>query len=71
MGDLARKADPLVEAEAAYLSGCILVPNEAAHRLAASRIDVAAAARKYEVSEKMINYRLQMSGALKRASRFA
>ena len=39
MGDLARRTDSLVEAEAAYLGGCILVSNEAAYRIAFSGID--------------------------------
>ena len=68
MGDLARRADSSVEAEAAFLSGCILVPNEAAHRLALSGVDNCRAADTYGVSEDMITYRLRMSGALKRVS---
>ena len=71
MGDLARRADSLVEAEAAYLGGCILVPNEAAHRIAFSGVDSHKAADGYGVSEEMITYRLRMSGALKRARRSA
>ena len=66
MGDLARRADSLVEAEAGYLAGCILVPNEAAYRLAVSGVDNGKAADTYGVSEGMITYRLRMSGALKR-----
>ena len=68
-GDLARRADSLVEAEAAYLGGCILVPNEAAHRIAFSSVNSQTAADSYGVSEEMITYRLRMSGALKRARR--
>ena len=71
MGDLARRADSLVEAEAAYLGGCILVPNEAAYRIAFSDADSQTAAETYGVSEEMITYRLRMSGALKRARRSA
>ncbi|MXY59249.1 MAG: ImmA/IrrE family metallo-endopeptidase [Chloroflexi bacterium] len=70
-GDLSRRADSLVEAEAAYLGGCILVPNEAAHRLAYNGVDVATAARVYGVSEDMVRYRLSVSGALKRVRRVA
>ena len=75
MGDLARRADSLVEAEAAYLGGCVLVPNEAAYRIAVNRhiaasgIDTHEAAVTYGVSEDMIRYRLRMSGATKRAHR--
>ncbi len=71
MGDLARRADSLVEAEAAYLGGCLLVPNEAAYRIAFSGIDPQTAADNYGVSEEMITYRLKMSGALKRVRSYA
>ena len=71
MGDLSRRTDSLVEAEAAYLGGCILVPNEAAYHLAASEADNRKAADRYGVSEDMITYRLRMSGALKRVRRYA
>ncbi len=71
MGDLGRRADSLVEDEAAYLGGCILVPNEAAYRIAFSGLDARTAADCYGVSEEMITYRLRISGALKRARRSA
>ena len=70
-GDRSRRTDSLVEAEAAYLGGCILVPNEAAYRLAYNGVEVATAARTYSVSEDMIRYRLGISGALKRFRRVA
>ena len=66
---LERDRDSLVEAEAAYLGGCILVPNEAAHQLAKLRVDESRAAAKYGVTPEMISYRLRMSGALKRVKR--
>ena len=68
-GDLARRSDSLVEAEAAYLGGCILVPNEAANHIAFSGIDSHQAADSYGVSEEMITYRLRMSGSTKRVRR--
>ena len=71
MGDLARRADSLAEAEAAHLGGCILVPNEAAHRIAFSGVDACIASESYGVSEDMITYRLRMSGAIKRVRRSA
>ena len=71
MGDLGRRADSLVEDEAAYLGGCILVPNEAAYRSAFAGVDAQTAADRHGVSEEMITYRLRMSGALKRARRSA
>ena len=70
-GDLARRTDSLVEAEAAYLGGCILVPNEAANRIAFSGIDTYKAADSYGVSEEMITYRLRMSGSIRRVRRYA
>ncbi len=70
-GDLTRRADSVVEAEAAYLGGCILVPNEAANRIAFSGIDSCQAAASYGVSEEMIIYRLRMSGSTKRVRRSA
>ena len=70
-GDLGRESDSLVEAEAAYLGGCLLVPNEAAHRLAALRVDVQSASLRYGVSEDMVRYRLRISGALRRSRRSA
>ena len=61
----------MVEDEAAYLSGCILIPNDAAYRIAFSGVDVQSNAEAYGVNEEMIRYRLRMSGALKRDRRFA
>jgi Zn-dependent peptidase ImmA (M78 family) len=71
MGDLGRRADSLVEDEAAYLGGCILVPNEASYHIAFSGLDARTAADCYGVSEEMITYRLRISGALKRVRRSA
>ena len=70
MGDLSRRADSLAEAEAAHLGGCILVSNQAAHRIAFSGVDSCIAADSYGVSKDMITYRLKMSGALKRVRRY-
>ena len=68
-GDLGRESNSLVESEAAYLGGCLLVPNEAAHRLAVLKVDGNSAVEKYGVSQDMINYRLRVSGALRRFHR--
>ena len=70
-GDLARRVDSVVEAEAAYLGGCILVPNEAANYIVFSGLEVYQAADSYGVSEDMITYRLRMSGSIKRVRRYA
>ena len=64
-GNLGQKTNSKAEAEASYLGGCILIPNEAAHRIAVLRTDHAEAAEHYGVSEEMIEYRLRMSGAYK------
>ena len=66
-GDSGRRVNSLVELEAAYLGGCILIPNEAAHRLAALRVNRSDAAEQYGVSEAMVEYRLRVSGAYRRA----
>ena len=66
-GDSGRRVNSLVELEAAYLGGCILIPNEAAHRLAALRVNHSDAAEQYGVSEAMVEYRLRVSGAYRRA----
>ena len=69
-GNLGRESNSLVEAEAAYLGGCLLVPNEAAHQLAARRVDYQPAAHRYGVSKDMIEYRLRVSGALTRYGQY-
>ena len=68
-GDLSRRFNSPVEAEAAYLGGCLLVPNEAAHRITALRTDPSSAALKYGVSEDMIKYRCGVSGGYRRSGR--
>ena len=65
-GHLYQERGSLIEAEAAYLGGCILIPNEAAHRMAALRVPLESIAERYGVSEDMARYRLRVSGALKR-----
>ena len=64
-GNLGQKTNSKAEAEASYLGGCILIPNEAARRIAVLQTDRAEAADQYGVSEEMIEYRLRMSGAYK------
>lgn len=54
-----------VEAEAAFLSGCLLITNEAAWHIVRNDL-IAAARRTYKVSQAMLDYRLKVSGALKR-----
>lgn len=59
------------EKEAAWLSGVLLVPNDAALAIVRQGIDVAEAAADYGVSIRMLKYRLNMSGAYIRARREA
>lgn len=67
-GDGARHFDQLVEAEAHFLGGALLVTNEAAYRIARYGLEGSAAAV-YGVSQSMLQYRLQISGARKRVAR--
>jgi Zn-dependent peptidase ImmA (M78 family) len=52
-----------LEAEANYLGGALLISNEAAIRIALTRMDPATVQAVYGVSLDMIEYRLRMSGA--------
>jgi len=55
-----------IEAEAAFLSGSLLISNEAAWHIVRSDL-IGVARRMYGVSKTMLDYRLRVSGALKRA----
>jgi len=68
--DGTRDRDGTVEDEAAFLGGCLLITNEAAHHILSSGIRATAAAF-YQVSEVMLNYRLGVSGANHVAARRA
>lgn len=58
-----RDFDPDLENEANHLAGYILVPNEAARRIAMSGMPLDLAQSKYGVSRQMLDWRLNMSGA--------
>jgi len=58
-----------VEDEASWLSGCLLVPEEAALAIARGRWTVETAAQRFDVSTQMINYRLNATGARLRVKR--
>lgn len=58
-----RDFDGDLEAEANYLAGCILVPNEAAWRIVRSGMDLDLAQERYGVSRQMLDWRLNVSGA--------
>ena len=58
------KAD---EDEAAWLSGCLLVPREAALVVATDQIPMGVAAIEYGVSTQMMTYRVNVTGAQRQA----
>ena len=61
--------DSDIEAEANWLSGVLLVPEEAALQIVRCGLPLREAAAKYGVTEKMIQYRINVTGALKRVQR--
>jgi len=60
-----------IEEEANWLSGVLLVPDEAAIAVVKGGIDLARAAALYGVSVKMMTFRINVSGARKRVRRFS
>ncbi len=58
-----RNYDRDQEGEANFLSGCILIPNEAARKIVMSGMDLQEARESYGVSDRMLQYRLNASGA--------
>jgi IrrE N-terminal-like domain len=64
-----RARDGGIEAEANFLAGSLLIPNEAAQYIVRQGL-IPTAQRIYGVSEQMLNYRLRVSGAYKIHSRF-
>jgi Zn-dependent peptidase ImmA (M78 family) len=66
-----RAWDKVQEEEAAWLSGVLLVPSDIALAIARKGMPVKEAALFYGVSTKMMQYKLNMSGAYKRARREA
>lgn len=60
-----RQYDGGVEAEASFLAGTLLITNEAAWHIVRTGLQNAAR-RIYGVSQQMLNYRLRVSGAIKR-----
>lgn len=68
--DGTRDRNSVIEEEAAFLGGCLLIPNEAACHIVNSRRQ-ATAASTYGVSDVMLMYRLRVSGATQIAARRA
>lgn len=66
----AREWDATREAEASWLSGVLLVPDEAAIRIVSDGLAVGNAAREYGVSEVMMRFRIRASGAVTRVKRY-
>lgn len=64
-----RRWDPMMEREADWLAGELLVPRQAALSIARNGGDVDAAAVRYGVSGAMMRWRLNHSGAIKQAQR--
>jgi len=56
-----------LEDEANWLAGVLLIPEQAALKIARQRIDLTEAASQYGVSTQMVNFRLNVTGARKRA----
>ena len=59
-----RNFDSAVENEASFLAGCILIPDAAARRIVRSGIDADTAQLRYGVSRRMLDWRLNVSGAI-------
>ena len=59
-----------IEDEANWLSGVLLIPDEAAIYIVRKGIDPEVAASYYGVSKQMITFRVNVSGAEKRVKRF-
>ena len=62
-GSGCRNYDRDQEGEANFLAGCILIPNEAAKRIVMSGMDPQEARESDGVSDQMLQYRLNASGA--------
>lgn len=61
--------DKEIEEEARWLSGCLLIGEPAALAIARGKWSIPGAAEHFGVSEQMVNYRINASGARQRAAR--
>lgn len=59
---LLKDYDKEQEEQADWLSGCLLLPREALVFIKRRRIDISAAAAQFGVSQRMLTYRLAMTG---------
>lgn len=64
-----RETQPAYERQADFLAGCMLVPNEAADYIVWSGLDLEQVRDTYGVSSKMLEWRLNVSGARKKYDR--
>lgn len=69
--DSVREWNPEQEAEAQWLGGVLLIPDDAALHIAARRLSLEDAGGEYGVSEDMVRFRLQVTAAKKRVARAA
>jgi Zn-dependent peptidase ImmA (M78 family) len=58
--------DPVAEAEAAWLSGCLLISEHAALHIVRQKMAMDHAAKVYGVSQRLLEWRLRMTAAHKR-----
>ena len=65
-----RNFDKNLEDQANCLAGHVLIPNEAAQRIVWSDRDLESVCDEYRVSKRMLEYRLNTSGARKRRARW-
>jgi Zn-dependent peptidase ImmA (M78 family) len=61
--------DPDIEEEATWMAGCLLMTPEAALATARGQWSVAAAAARLGISEQMVNFRINKTGARTRVQR--
>jgi Zn-dependent peptidase ImmA (M78 family) len=64
-----RNWDPVLEGEAQYLAGALLITEEAALQIVRSGKSLDAAAVRFGVSSPMVQYRINVTGARQRVSR--
>ena len=64
-----RNWDQNIEDEAQWLAGAVLVTEDAALHIARQGMSRAEAAERFQVSEQMIQFRLNATGAVRRAAR--
>lgn len=58
-----------IEDEAQWLAGCLLLTEDAALSIARTKTPLDVAAARYGISEQMVRFRLNMTGAYKRVER--